>query len=244
MFSVRLSFSDKLSILKKNPRAKIGLFFLVPGLLFLAISLPFFDSQSIRFFLEDSIYVDGKITYARVDSEAVDEAIVYAYNFSYTFNGKEYLGQSLSAVEYVPNQKVDIEVLSNQPDIARMADAEAPFTALDFGTMALILIVAGTVLILTGRGELGRIKKVLKDGSTTKGKQIEIKQIKAKKDERAVYNVFYRYTAHHKEYDTSIRTSYLEETKNVEKIIYSNRDHSKAVLVSQLPTDLIKKLSL
>ena len=244
MIATSLTLLDRFSIVAGDFIGKNGLLWFLAGSLALFAALTYMIPEYVKFSLNETLFIDAEITSYRITNTTVNDEELVAYDYAYTFNGTPYTGSSRSLWDYDKGEIVEIEVIADMPEMARLVGTRTPILRIYFTVGALIATVFGLTLLVWAIIALKRVPMILKDASLIKGERFGIKKSWLAVNDKKICQLQYQYIIDKTEYQTSVITMSPDSWKHYEKIIYSNQDPSNAVLLDRLPNKLIDKLKL
>lgn len=243
----RLTLYVIVSILFFNFLAIISLIAGSIGLL-LALSLaPLIDFVTPFNFGDDVIQARGTLTEKSGTNVSIDENVVSAYHFSYSYLGKTYNGVSYTTGNlYKVNDSVPVEIEADDPAIARIEGMDVKPVHFVFSIFVIMFPLPGLVFLAYTFYKRVPYIHAIRYGIMTRGKFVRMMETGTVINKKTMYDVYFQFNDESGKKYTAIGTTLntdLVQDEPEERIIYDPDNPSNAVVVDALPAAVRKFLA-
>ncbi|PIQ29202.1 hypothetical protein COW36_17555 [bacterium (Candidatus Blackallbacteria) CG17_big_fil_post_rev_8_21_14_2_50_48_46] len=195
----------------------------------------------------------ARIIEVRYASAKENKVKVYAHEFAFQYQGKNYTAVSYATGQELPlKTPVSIEFNPENPETARMT--QAGFRATTFHSWVaypvLFFPIAGLLVWGAGFKRGLKILKLLKNGKLTTARLISQKEtgavVKTGSTEAPIYQLIFGYEVHGKSFETALKTHEIEAItdQSLEEILYLPENPANAYLVDAIPGKLLREQGL
>ncbi|MEL7146888.1 MAG: hypothetical protein AAFO69_11000 [Bacteroidota bacterium] len=237
-----LSFSEKKEILLSGAGTKFLIIGWLIALLFFSWLFSNAHIEGFKLVFGSTAITGGYITDMEFTNVTANDVPIYKYYYSYVINDDIFYGISYEGNYYDVDDTVNVEFLKSDFSVSRLKGSDKTLSGPVF-TAIVFLLLAGltTWLLLTVRKRLFEIS-IIGNGIVAGATMVSKEMTDTSINDRSLFKLHFEYEADRQKYQIVHRTTYPDEFRESERVVYHQKRPSKGMLLSKLPNDLQRKI--
>lgn len=237
-----LSFKEKKNILFSGAGFKVLIISWLAMLLFFNWLFSDAHIEGLKLSFGSKKIVKGYITDLEFTNVTTNDVPIYQFYYSYAVDGEFFMGTSYDGGYYDIDDEVNVEYLKGNQSLSRIQESDKTLSGPVFTTIV-FLIFAGLSFWLYSsvRKRIFKVSIVsngIVAGATLADKVMTNTTI----NDRALFKLYYKYEADRQKYQVVESTTYPDEFRDNQRVVYHRNKPSKGILLSQLPNDVQRRL--
>lgn len=237
-----LSFKEKKDILFGGSGTKFLILSWLGSLLF--FTWLFSDAHIEGFMLSfnSTAKVEGYVTDMEFTNVTSNDVAIYKIWYSFAVDGQVFTGVSYDGGYYDIDNKVYIEYLPDYPFTSRIQGSDKTLSGAGFTTIAFLLLAGLSIWVFFRFRKRFFEINIVSNGIVVGSNLIDKVMTNTTINDRTLFKLFYEYEAKRDKYQVVEQTTYPENFRDNERIVYHQNKPSKGILMNKLPNDVQRKL--